>query len=241
MAAPRVTGSVDLSDLRRAVDRYSVETRRSYVDASTRAFRGVVRRALSVTPPASRTSQAVNASETSARPSLTTSDKERGQNAVIRDILAVFVGIGRSKNRKERALGLAQAKEIHGRLLKTKTPGRKMQLDRPTKYVVSEDVMQGLIRWAKSNVGWLASGWKRGLQILGLNPPAWVGNKDAAGSATLQQRGFEHVLTVTNADVHPKLLSELQRRVEFGQRAQIGAMEREIKAINDKQAAKFSK
>jgi hypothetical protein len=67
----------------------------------------------------------LNGESTSSK-SLTKDDQERGKNAVARDVLEVFVGIGVESRRKAAQMELAEAEKIHARLFRRKSGGGKM-------------------------------------------------------------------------------------------------------------------
>jgi hypothetical protein len=226
---------VDIGPLIRATERYAVDVDRGFNEAFRMGVAGMVRRALSVTPPASRASSKANAGEDieASRVKLTKQDQDRGMTAIQRDLLSIFSGLGTSGGRKKKADSIAEIERIHDRLFERKTPGRRMRSDRPNgdRYVVNEDALNSFRKMLEKRVGYTASGWNAGARALGVKPPAWVGNKSAAGSAVVQVTGSNRRAVITNGDVPPKLDNELRRRVDWGQMAQIKAMERRARFI----------
>lgn len=226
---------VDITPLLRATERYAIDADRGFNEAFRMGVAGMVRRALSVTPPASRASSKANAGADldASRVKLTKQDQDRGMTAVQRDLIAIFSGLGTSGGRKKKAESMAEIERIHDRLFERKTPGRKLRSDLPNgdRYVVNEDALNAFRKKLEKRVGYTASGWNAGARALGIKPPAWVGNKSAAGSATVQVTGSNRRAIITHGDVPPKLDNELRRRVEWGQQAQIKAMERRARFI----------
>lgn len=156
------------------------------------------------------------------------------------DVFSIFAGVGQTADKKQKRAELAEVEKIHARYFASKTPGRRMRLmDRPNRYVTSEDTLQALIRKLQRRVGSVASGWKAGLQALGVTVPAWVRSKNRSGSAQIVASGYRFDASVTHADVPQKIHSELNRRILYGRDAQIRAMEREIDFLHRKQAEKF--
>jgi hypothetical protein len=233
--------TVDLAPLMAITDRYSVEMKRGHADTFRRALSGMVRRAAAITPPASRSSSAANAADSSARPTLTKQDQERGVTALQRDLLAIFTGIGTSGSRRIRSTSLVQATSIHRRLFAQKIPGRKLRSDRPggDRYVVPEDVLTALRRTLEKRVGFVAAGWKAGAAKTAVRLPAWVNNKPGRGSASVSTTGWHLSATITNDATTPKLERELTRRLNSAVRLQVAAMEREITAYAAKTARRL--
>ena len=227
------TTTVDLHEFQKAVDRYAIKTRRGFNDAFKRAMVGIVRRAQAITPPASKNSARANAQPGSRRPVLTQEDKRRGESFLHADLMAVFSGTKTNGSRKSKSAALGDIERIHDRLFLKKTPGRLMQSDRPDgqKYEVDSASLTRLEAKLKKRIGWVAAGFNRGCKALGVTPPAWVNNKSGYGAASVKLTGLNQHVLITNSGIPDKMLSELQRRVNWATRAQMKGMDREIKAI----------
>ena len=228
--------TVDLREFQKAVDSYAIKTKRGFNDAFKRGMAGVVRRAQAITPPASQNSARANAQPGSARPVLTQEDKRRGETALHADLMAVFSGTKTNGNRKSKSAALDDIERVHDRLFLKKIPGKRLKSDKPdgSRYEVDSTALQRLEGKLKKRIGWVAAGFNAGCRALGVNPPAWVSNKSGSGSADVALTGVSQHVTIINSGVPDKMLGELQRRVNWATRAQMKAMEREIKAIAGK-------
>lgn len=218
---------VDVAPLLRSADRFAVEMGKGFTESFIQSMRGMLRRAAGITPPASRASSAANAGGDAKRVGLTKQDQERGAVAVAADFYRIFKGY---RARHYRAAGAADIERIHARLFATKTPGRKLKSDLPNgdRYVVDQDALERVIKKTIRNVGWTGGGWNTGAAKLGVSLPAWIKNKPAPGSATIQT-GIVLRATVTNSAVPPKLVNEINRRLATAVRYQVAANERAIK------------
>lgn len=236
MASLNSTTSVDLRDFNRAIDTYAVRTNRGFNDAFKRAMAGVARRAQAITPPASNNSARANANGTAGRPKLTQTDKKRGETSLQADLMAIFSGTQTNGTRKSKAASEADIERIHDRIFARKVPKKTLRSDKPdgTKYDVDAMALKRFEAKLKKNVGFLAAGFNAGLKIFGITPPAWVGNKAGKGTAQAQLTGLRRRVVITHEDVPDKLHGELQRRVNWATRAQMKAMEREIRAVAGK-------
>jgi len=220
--------SVDLSPLIRSADRFSVEMGKSLAESFRQSLRGMVRRFSAITPPASRSSAASNASE-AARPGLTTQDRQRGINAAEADLRRVFRGYGLSSGRAARRAGMESIEKIHRRLFAQKTPGRKLRSDRPggDPYYVDEDALKAYIRKITPRVGFTASGLNRAFAALGLSQPGWVRNLPGQGTVSIQT-GITLAARISNDTVPAKLVNEVNRRLTKAVTYQVAANERAI-------------
>jgi hypothetical protein len=230
------TTEVDLREFEKAVDRYAIKTKRGFNDAFKRAMVGIVRRAQAITPPASKNSARANAQPGSRRPVLTQEDKRRGESFLHADLMAVFSGTKTNGTRKAKAAALEDIERVHDRLFLKKIPGKIMRSDKPDgrKYEVDSSALARLEGKLKKRVGWVAAGFNAGCKALGVTPPSWVNNKSGSGSADVNLTGVSQHVTIINSGIPDKMLSELQRRVNWATRAQMKGMEREIKAIAEK-------
>jgi hypothetical protein len=233
-----ISYQVDISSLTKAIDRFSNETGRDYASSFRRGVGGMVRRAVGVTPPASKAAARLNG-ERSGSTSLTKDDQERGRNAIARDVLEVFTGIGVQSKRKLAMVELSDAERIHRRLFDRKGAAKKMTLDQPNRYIVSENVLQRLIGKLQKRVGSLAAGFKAGMSAFGQRLPAWVNRHQSQGTASVRMVNFNFQAEINNDAVTPHLQRELQQRIYQGQRYAINSLEREVKAINAKRARQF--
>lgn len=238
MARDPLVIDVDISALVRATERFAVDANRGFNDAFKQGVSGMVRRALAITPPASRNSALANAggSIDGTRARLTKDDQARGKRAVETDLYNVFRTTDVAGGRKKKAESVSQMQEIHSRLFERKTPGRKLKTDLPNgeKYRAPADAFKLFLKMLQKRVGYTASGWNAGARKLGIIPPAWVGDKSAAGSATIQITGVNRRAIITNGDVPPKLDRELRRRVVKAQEYQTRAMARLASFLTNK-------
>jgi hypothetical protein len=223
--------SVDLTPLIRSADRFSVEMGKSTTAAFLQSLRGMVRRFSAITPPASRAASGVNSASETARPGLTTQDRERGILAMEADLRRIFKGYGISSGRAQRRAGVEAIERIHKRLFAQKTPGRKLRSDRPNgdPYYVDEDALQAYIRKSKPSVGWTASGLNRAFSALGIRAPAWVANLPGQGSVSIRT-GITLSARISNDNVPDKLVNEINRRLQKAVSYQVAANERAIKS-----------
>jgi hypothetical protein len=224
---------VDLGPLIRATEHYATQTEKGFNAAFQEGMKGMVRRALAITPPASRNSSKTNGGEDSKNIRLTNTDKERGKSAIDRDLFAVFSGQPTNGTRKKAKDDAREIERIHARLFVTKTPGRKLRSDLPAgqKYPVTESALNSLRRLLKTRVGFVASGWNSGARSLKISPPQWVSDKNAAGTASVQLTGVNRHAVITNGDIPDKMHNELSRRVRAAQEYQIKAIGRRLAFI----------
>lgn len=228
--------TVHMDELNRAIDTFAVKTNRGFNDAFKRAMTGIARRAQAVTPPAGKSAYKSNAGTSTKRPVLTQSDKRRGESALHADLMAIFSGVETNGNRKSKSAALVDIERIHDRIFAKKIPGKRLASDKPggERYEVDALSLKRLESKLKKNVGLVAAGFNEGLRVMGITPPAWVGNKAGSGTASARLTGLQRRVVITHSDVPERMHGELQRRINWATRAQMAAMQREIKAVSSK-------
>jgi hypothetical protein len=231
-----------------ALERYAAASGKDVERAALQAFRGVVRRAMGITPPASSQSPRGRGG------ALTLADRRRGQDSLERDLSAIFKGVPLKGERTERHPDVAG---IHRRLfVARKIPGRRLRSDLPgrTPYYVDEKKLRALRTSLLPRIGRLAAGWMAGALAVKLpGVPAWVrrhGNRGGTARLILGisrsigrlQTGLgATVFTVAHNRVPSSIVPEMQRRLDLAVVYETKALQRQAAAIMAKQNARFGR
>lgn len=219
--------TVDTTNFNAALKRLALESKRDYAETFRRSCGSFVRRVMGITPPA-KGARGIGGT-------LTKEDQYRGQNAIARDLRALFIGHKLKGKRRERYPDL---RAIHKQAFQFKRPGVPLKPSLPgnQRYDVDGRKLVTLTRELFARVGSMASGWLAGALATGARGvPAWVARfGPAAGSATpVKTVGSEFSFTVANNSVPGVVLEELNKRVGY-------ALDYETKAMLidlDKQTA----
>lgn len=219
------------AELNRDIARYSAIAERSLKESWLRAMRGIVKRAMGITPPASGTGAGGSARGDGG--GLTKEDEERGRGAIARDLSLIFTAVRLKNKRREQLPDVAgKHRDLFQRF---KQPGRPIRSDLGAGhyYHVDQRKLDALEKDLRGRVGKLASGWLAGATALGVTgTPAWVSRHGTSRGTHRLVLGFmRYQLTVANTSVPGQLVSELNRRLEYAQKYQANALERETEAI----------
>jgi len=228
------TFRADLTDLQRSIVRYSGVSQRSLRDSFVRAMRGVVKRAMGITPPGNSIGELGTPRGDGG--GLTSADKARGDSAIIRDLAAVFSGVTLKHERREVT---PNVNDKHRELfIKYKQPGRPLTRGRKQPYYVDQNKLKALVVALEGRVGKLASGWLAGADALGVSgTPAWVARHGSSrGSHRLILEMFNYQLTVSNNEVPDGLVNELTRRLDYAIGYADNALNRETAYILNRDA-----
>lgn len=222
--ASMVQFDVDTKSLSRQVNRFSVAANIPIGDAWTRALRRLARYMQAITPPGQGSGNFEGAR------GLDTSDKARGENAINRDLLNLFIGV-------RRRFSVADPDPIHRRLFANKTPGKKLRRDRPEPYAVDEIKLARLARFLRARVGKTAAQWNPGFEQLGINPPAWVSRQSAGaakGSASRRDAFLSYQFEMSANSIPDQFAGEVERRSRYALKYTESSIGREIDAIFEK-------
>jgi hypothetical protein len=223
------TFKADLTDLRSSIIRYSGVSQKTLRESFLRAMRGVVKRAMGITPPGNSIGEL--GTPRGEGGGLTSADKARGDNAIVRDLINAFTAVDLKHLRKETTPDVAaKHREL---FIKYKKPGRPLTRGRRQAYYVDRVKLKALLHTLEGNVGRLASGWLSGAQALGVTgTPAWVSKHGASrGQHRLILELFNYQLEVSNNSVPDDLVPELERRLTYAISYANNAMTRETEYI----------
>jgi hypothetical protein len=221
-----------MGDLHAAIGRYAGGAQRNLSYAWLRGMRGLVKRAMGITPPAyGNTSFGGGARGEGG--GLTKADEMRGRSSIGADLGNVFAGVTLKGKRPEQ-LPDVQAK--HRELFRTrKRPGRRLQSDLGAGryYYVDERKLRSLRRDLEKRVGRLASGWLAGAEALKVTgTPAWVKRHGTSRGTSRLVMGFlRYRLTVANTHVHADLVGVLEHRLNYAATYAANALTRETDVL----------
>lgn len=214
------------------LERYAFVMNRTFPEVLERAGRGIVRRAIAITPPAS--AEGIEGGLDSGGEA-----KQRGFRAISRDLNKLFVPV-KLKHKRREAISGAEMVRIHARALSFKRPGAKMRRDRGQPYYVDARKFRALEDKLRSHVGRLASGWVAAAQAVKAAVPAWV-SRHGSGRGIVQfdfnssELYFEAVNYASNVPAY--IRTEAQRRINYAVQYQANAMNREMQALLLKRAS----
>lgn len=217
----------------RTLRRFAMVTDRTFPEVMLRAGRGVIKRVMGITPPAS------NVSPRGRGGALTNADKQRGIKAIRRDLNTLFVPVRLKHKRKERLTG-AQMVTIHQRALSRKRAGSKMRRHGAPNYV-DKFKFTALRKKLESHVGRFASGWVSVAHALKVRAPAWVSRHGPTrGAVRMDLKSRDMFIEATNRAPNLPLYmhADVQRRVDAAIRYQGRAMERELQYLLKSEARK---
>lgn len=223
------TFRADTSEVEAAIVRYAGVSERSLKEAFLRFMRGVIKRSMGITPPAN--SLGANGTPRGDGGGLTSSDKDRGNQAIIRDLNLVFTAVTLKHKRKE---AVPDPATVHKILFqKYKKPGNRLTRGRPQAYYVDKSKLKQLLGSLETRVGKLASGWLSGAEALGVSgTPAWVARHGASrGDHRLVLGIMDYYITVSNNHVPEELVPELERRLVYGVKYAENALKRETEYL----------
>lgn len=200
--------------------KFALLTKRTFPETLLRAGRGVVKKAMGITPPANQDSARGEGG------GLTGEDYRRGQRAIDADLRRHFVPI-RSKGVGPR--GAMNPAEIHRDLfLRFKRPGKPLRRAQAAPYYVDRGKLLALRSELHRRVGRQAANWlpaARALDVKGV--PAWVARHTGHGSFRADLSGDELYIEA-GAAILPALHWELKRRLPYAYEYQMNAMKREL-------------
>jgi hypothetical protein len=109
--------------------------------------------------------------------------------------------------------------KVHTDLRKSGTgktrDGKEIQTgskDRDGRYRVDTQTLQLYIQMVQRRVGYMAAGWAKAAQFLGASMPGWITRHSAPGAGTVNIRGEDIELTMTNAAIYPDSRGLMDRR-----------------------------
>ena len=198
-----------------------------------RGFRGFMRRAMGITPPAY--------GERGEGGALKHSDKKRGEQAILSDLSSLFIPVKLKGERKEQWPDVAG---IHRRIFTTsKRPGKRLRRGGRADFYVDRIKLKALTKDLFDRVGRLAAGWLSGaLAVKATGIPGWVRRHGTRGGRhRLVLDAYNTSLTVAHTSVPPFLVAELNRRMGYALHYTGNALMREADAIVAKRAARFGR
>lgn len=235
--------TADATQVIRSLERYAMATSMDFESAALRLSRGMMRRVVGITPPGQGRRGDGGA--------LTHGDKKRGETSIDSDLAALFIGVKLKGKRPEQHPSPAT---IHrAAFIASKRPGQRLRnpRGRGSFDYIDDRKLSALAKTLKARVGKLASGWLAGVDALkATGVPAWVRRHgNSRGKATLmvslsrtslsRTHGFSFV--AANSSVHPSLVPELNRRIDYALGYAANAMNRETNAILAKRGQQFGR
>ena len=213
------------------LQRYAMVMDRTFPQVLERAARGIVRRGIAITPPAS--AAGVEGGLDSGGEA-----KVRGYRAISRDLNKLFVPVKLKHKRKEAISGTEMVR-IHARALSYKRPGAPMRRDRGQPYYVDARKFRALEVTLRSHVGRMASGWVAAAQAIKAAVPAWI-SRHGGSRGTVQMDFSSRELYFEAVNYAPNvpafIRTETQRRINYATQYQANAMNREMQAVLLKRA-----
>lgn len=216
--------ALDTRPLVASAARFAGGAGRPLRDTWTDHLRSLCRRVVGITPPANQqTPRGRDGTITSA-------DKKRGEDALARDLSAIFTPVQR---------GAADPAAIHRRVfIANKIPGKRLKNDQATPYLVDAAKLRALERALKRKVGRLAGQWNSGAESVGVRSPAWVarhGHANGRHRLVFTPGIFNFEMSAT--DVPQSVRAELLRRIGYAERYNLRAKARAMNAILAKAAS----
>lgn len=213
------------------LERYAEVMNRTFPQVLETAARGVVRRAISITPPASA-SGVEGGLDTGGEAKL------RGYRTISRDLNKLFVPV-KLKHRRKEAISGTEMVRIHARALSYKRPGAAMRRDRGQPYYVDARKFNALEMKLRSHVGRLASGWVAAAQAIKAAVPAWISRHGSSrGSVQMDfdsnELYFEAVNTAPGVPAY--ISAEAQKRIAYATQYQAKAMMKGMQGFLDRRA-----
>jgi hypothetical protein len=219
-----------------SIERYAEVMGRTLADTVKRTAKGVTRRVMAVTPPASQGMEGAAA-------------YRAGRTKIARQMSAILAPVklkGRRKipvvfgRRLKRAITVP-TKERHPNVsaiyreqshLLTKRLGFRLKNYRGKKYYVDATKFQRVLKARQESVGKLASGWAEGATALDVPVQNWIARHGRGrGAVKLDLMSSKMRVTVTNrpsGGLSELVAGELRRRIGYAVTYQQAAMKREV-------------
>lgn len=207
-----------------SIMRYADITKRSLRDALARAHRGVTRRVMAITPPASENSL-------SSRGTLGREAFNAGKGKISRQLNAVFAPRTLKRKRRERH---PDVEEIYRQHRRFRNKGVGVSVSAGIIHFVDRRKFLALRNRKWAAVGRLASGWTPSARFAELNVPQWVARHGTA-RGSVEGNFISDAMRITSRNYAPgapgNVVYEMQRRIPYAVRYQRDAMDREIRYL----------
>lgn len=167
--------------------------------------------------------------------------KKRGEEAILADLLKIALPVTAVGTSKAVKAALATADDLaaaHDRA-RANAAGRVNPRGRKEKIVVSMTTFNQVLRTLQSRVGWLAAGLNAAAERLGFSLPAWIkrhGQKFGRIMVRITNVGI--FIRVTQNVPFADDVAGYPRRWNFALEKEITALQKQVKVIFDKKAAK---
>lgn len=237
--------TIDYSKFDQALGRALAQSRRDPIVFMKEQAKGVVKRIVSITPPASQGAMGGDAKKQGVTKVRADIRKVYGSPAAAYQLIKdkeQFTGQAKSfwgltKNgEQERAKDLFRAatgesygpfdggslhhaKRVNGRV----RGGRR---DQPFMYVWDGEDMKNYIKEKENLVGWLAAGWNFAAALLGARPAAWIWRHASPGSGQIVVNDQGVKIIMTNRVDYASAIKDMTRRVQWALNTQADAMNR---------------
>ena len=213
----------DTSGIKKAIQQLRPLVKKTNGELVQQAAKGFVKTVVGITPPASKGKTGSKA-------------KAQGEQAIKGDLAKIMMAVRRKADLDTRS-GAASPEELYKRF-RDKRTGRINRRALAQPYRVRNSDLLALQRRLLARVGWLAAGWHRAAQKLGVKLPAWVSRHSGKGSIVVSQSATRFRITVANEVTFIGNVKELDRRIQAAIDYQGNAMRRQAEYLLKKSLAK---
>lgn len=229
--AIQLKADVKTDAFNRAVNAYLKETTLDIQKVMMRGFSGVARRLIGITPPAY--------GERGRGGTLTKDDQRRGENAIDRDLAALFWPAKIQRKKGKPLEEFPDVVGIHKKIFGSqKRPGKDLRNPRGVGEQMHVDYrkLNALRKSLYARVGAIAAGWLNGAEkVKATGVPAWVkrhtGNR---GTSRLVIDKYGAGFEITNTAVPSKMRSHMERLKGYAVNYEAKAMFAAVKDIMNK-------
>ena len=211
-----VTMKFDTKGITDAVNRLRPLVKKTREELVKQAAKGFTATAIEITPPASKGKTGSKA-------------KAQGQQAIKSDLAKIMMAVRKAGDVDTRA-GIASPEELHKRFREQRT-GRINRRALAHPYKVRSAELRALQAKLFANVGWLAAGWNKAAEKLGLSGrswPAWVQRHTGAkGYCNISVAEGRFRIEIANTVPFIGNVRDLDRRIQAAIDYQANAMNRQ--------------
>ena len=211
-----VTMKFDTKGITDAVNRLRPLVKKTREELVKQAAKGFTATAIEITPPASKGKTGSKA-------------KAQGQQAIKSDLAKIMVAV-RCKRDVDTRSGAASPEELHKRFRDQRT-GRINRRALAHPYKVKSAELRALQAKLFANVGWLAAGWNKAAEKLGLSGRSWPGwvqrHTGAKGYCNISVAEGRFRIEIANTVPFIGNVKDLNRRIQAAIDYQANAMNRQ--------------
>jgi len=211
-----VTMKFDTKGITDAVNRLRPLMKKTKTDLVKQAAKGFTATAIEITPPASKGKTGSKA-------------KAQGQQAIQSDLAKIMVAVRKKRDLDTRP-GAASPEELHKRFRDPRT-GRINRRALAHPYKVQSSELRALQAKLFARVGWLASGWNKAAEKLGISGrswPEWIQRHSGSpGYCNITDAAGRFRVEIANTVPFIGNVKDLSRRIQAAVDYQANAMNRE--------------